>query len=102
MKLIANEMMMNVWTNWETMCEHNTCCTAESNCSSVFAFFLYWMLWIAWKNLKSKMLKSGELGGWEMRWISKPTCYATSKNNGSSNFRYDGALSCCPHPLLAT
>jgi len=52
-----------------------TCWTAGTRSFIVLTSFLYWIAWTARKKPKSKILKSGELGGWQMsRQSLYPSC----------------------------
>ena len=82
-----------VQKNIETCVDQITSCTVGTRASIVFAFFL-WIAYIARKKPKSRMLKSGEFGGWQIRRISNPPSLAASQKSGSSNFKWEGALSC--------
>jgi len=78
------------------MCEQFdqiTSCTAETKASIIFAFFLYWIACIAQKN-KSKKCWNSESLLVDIRRISNPLNLEASQKSRSSNFKWEGALSC--------
>jgi len=92
----------NIMFAFHGLYSKNASSTTRISSCIVLAFFLYWIAWIAWKKPKSRMLKSGQLGGWHISLMSNPSCFATSQNWGSSTFKWVGALSCCMKIGLCT